>query len=188
MKKLPEPPAPLVGMANPRAVKPGKHTLLLPHRGVTTNLGRLDKKLSNIRKLLGGKENNAISELDTGIRVRRKTEADRSANKIAKMFLTLSAMNGYHDRRKAKCKDDDYDDEEDDWDDDGDGKSIQMKRTPSSNEERYKVKKWIEYLKSRRSNRYCPCNGNDDDGFPLENKVGKGKTLFQRVIQNRNLR
>ncbi|KAK6622357.1 hypothetical protein RUM44_002168 [Polyplax serrata] len=178
VKKLPEPPAPLVGMANPRAVKPGKHTLLLPHRGVTTNLGRLDKKLSNIRKLLGGKENNAISELDTGIRVRRKTEADRSANKIAKMFLTLSAMNGYHDRRKAKCKDDDYDDEEDDWDDDGDGKSIQMKRTPSSNEERYKVKKWIEYLKSRRSNRYCPCNGNDDDGFPLENKVGKAPLMI----------
>ena len=153
-----------------------------PNLELTLDLEKLDKKINDIKKLLKLNDTDTAPTNDEdGIRVRRKTEADRAANRIAKMFLTLSAMNGYNDRRRTRCKDDYYDNGWNDGDNDGvDKTQIVAKKTPSSNEERYKVKKWIEELKSRRSNRYCPCNQynkNDEDVFPLESRLARGNKI-----------
>lgn len=132
------------------------------------NMDRLDNKINYLKNLL---KLNTTNVPDEGIRVRRKIDG----NKITKTFLTLSAMNGLNDKRKFKFKESDS--EKDSLED----KEQNENKNPSVNAERYKVKKWIENLKNKRSSKFCPCTKHtyrDESHFsPLESQFDRGKTF-----------
>lgn len=145
---------------------------------------RLEKKIRYLKELLKFNETNDL------LRVRRKIDSEQATNKIAKILLALSAMNGYNEIQKLRFRHEtDENEDEKHVRSDSDKEEDVEKRPRSTNEERYKVKKWIENLKRKRSSNVCPCvlhRRYEDEEFPLEKTLAKGKVIVRILMKLKN--